>query len=248
MAVEIIGKMKPKNNQQFALMDAVDVEMPDGRRLDDWREGIRLKEVIVEDDNGVAKAENRLLQDGEDVTDEVRELLGANDPGEDEPETGGVIPTFNLIERGLPAVSMDGSEASAEMETADIIAAAESGAVKLVIGIDMGGNTIPFEAIMNSLRSSAAGVCAFAGAFDITGVPMTVTLMMTPEGCVAYITNLAKAVAVPTSIDLSAFETAGQIVESYADGTSKTTTLEFDELGNPIKITDGDGNVTEIVW
>lgn len=54
--------------------------------------------------------------------------------------------------------------------------------------------------------------------------------------------------AAPTSIDLSAFATEGKIVESYADGTSKTTTLEFDELGNPVKITDGDGNVTEIVW
>lgn len=199
--------------------------------------------------NWYFKTENRLFQDGDDVTDEVRELLvGTDDPGADDPETGVTIPTFNLIERGLPAVSMDGSEAEAAMETEDIIAAAESGAVKLVIGIDMGGNTIPFEVIMNYLRSSVAGVCAFAGAFDVTGVPMTVTLMMTPEGCVAYITNLAKAVAAPTSIDLSAFATAGQIVESYADGTSKTTTLEFDELGNPIKITDGDGNVTEIMW
>lgn len=199
--------------------------------------------------NWYFKTETRLFQDGQDVTDEVRELLGgADDPGADDPEAEATIPTFNLVERGLPAVSMDGSEAEAAMETEDIIAAAESGAVKFVIGIDMGGSTIPFEAIMNSLRSSAAEVCAFASAFDVTGVPMTVTLMMTPEGCVAYITNLAKAVAAPTAIDLSAFATEGKIVESYADGTSKTTTIEFDEQGNPTKITDGDGNVTEIVW
>jgi YD repeat-containing protein len=53
---------------------------------------------------------------------------------------------------------------------------------------------------------------------------------------------------VASSIDLSSLDTDGKIVETYADGSTKTTTIEFDELGNPIKITDGDGNVTEIVW
>lgn len=36
MAVEIIGKMKPKNNGSFKLVDAVDVEMPDGSSLADF--------------------------------------------------------------------------------------------------------------------------------------------------------------------------------------------------------------------
>ncbi len=33
MAIELISKIKPKNNGTFAMVDAVDVEMPDGRRL-----------------------------------------------------------------------------------------------------------------------------------------------------------------------------------------------------------------------
>lgn len=33
MAIELISKIKPKNNGKFAMVDAVDVEMPDGRRL-----------------------------------------------------------------------------------------------------------------------------------------------------------------------------------------------------------------------
>lgn len=53
---------------------------------------------------------------------------------------------------------------------------------------------------------------------------------------------------VPTSIDLSAFDTDGTIVEEFDDGTTKTTTMEFDEDGNPIKIIDNDGNETVLTW
>ena len=53
---------------------------------------------------------------------------------------------------------------------------------------------------------------------------------------------------VPTLIDLSALDTEGKIVETYADGTSLTTAMEFDENGNPIKITDGNDNVTVLKW
>ncbi len=33
MPIEIIDKIKPKNNGSFPLMDAADVQMPDGKRL-----------------------------------------------------------------------------------------------------------------------------------------------------------------------------------------------------------------------
>ena len=52
----------------------------------------------------------------------------------------------------------------------------------------------------------------------------------------------------PTSINLSALDTDGTIVEEYPDGTTKTTTMEFNGDGNPIKITDEDGNETVLVW
>jgi hypothetical protein len=52
----------------------------------------------------------------------------------------------------------------------------------------------------------------------------------------------------PTSIDLSTLDTDGKIKETYADGTTKTTTMEFDADGNPVKITDGDGNETVLTW
>lgn len=59
---------------------------------------------------------------------------------------------------------------------------------------------------------------------------------------------IAQKLAPSASIDMSAFDSAGQIVETFADGTSKTTVIEFDEGGNPVKITDGDGNVTVLTW
>lgn len=53
---------------------------------------------------------------------------------------------------------------------------------------------------------------------------------------------------VPISIDLSTLDTDGTIVETFDDGTTKTTTMEFDDDGNPVKITDGDGNETVLTW
>lgn len=52
----------------------------------------------------------------------------------------------------------------------------------------------------------------------------------------------------PTDVDMSRFESDGIIEETYADGSVKTTTIEYDSTGNPVKITDGDGNVTEFTW
>lgn len=53
---------------------------------------------------------------------------------------------------------------------------------------------------------------------------------------------------VATNVDLSAYESRGIINETFGDGTIKTTTVEFDADGNPVKITDGDGNITTLTW
>ena len=53
---------------------------------------------------------------------------------------------------------------------------------------------------------------------------------------------------IPTSIDLSRLD-EGIINETFGGSSaSKTTTIEYDEDGNPVKITDGDGNETVITW
>lgn len=51
-----------------------------------------------------------------------------------------------------------------------------------------------------------------------------------------------------TSIDLTNFESSGTIVETRADGSTITYTMEFDADGNPTKITDSNGNETVLTW
>ena len=52
---------------------------------------------------------------------------------------------------------------------------------------------------------------------------------------------------IPASIDLSGLDD-GKVVETFSDGSTKTTTIEYDADGNPVKITDGDGNETVLTW
>ena len=40
MAIYLIDKIKPKNNGTFPMVDAADVEMPDGSRLSDFKGGV----------------------------------------------------------------------------------------------------------------------------------------------------------------------------------------------------------------
>lgn len=72
-----------------------------------------------------------------------------------------------------------------------------------------------------------------------------------PEGIATetYVRQYVESANVPpASIDLSQYESAGKIVETFADGTAKTTTVEFDDNGKPVKITDSAGNVTNLTW
>lgn len=51
-----------------------------------------------------------------------------------------------------------------------------------------------------------------------------------------------------TEIDLSQYESNGRIVETFSDGTKKTTTVKLDDNGKPVKITDSAGNTTNLNW
>lgn len=175
--------------------------------------------------------------------------LATGNGEEGEEPAAAELPTFDLVTLGLPAVPMDGTQVVAQMDTTDIRTALDKGAVKFIASFLFGTSAVAAEVVMNKVSASALGMYICSYAFDFDGLPMIFNLYVAEEGAVvAFYTNLAKTETPATSIDLSALDSAGQIVETFADGTSKTTTLEFDEGGNPVKITDGDGNVTTLTW
>lgn len=52
----------------------------------------------------------------------------------------------------------------------------------------------------------------------------------------------------PIAYDFSAFDSEGKIVATFADGSTQTTTMEFDANGNPIKIIDPNGKEIVMTW
>ena len=313
MSIELIDKIKPKNNGSFPLVEAHDIQMPDGSRLDTW-EGkgtipyfdlveLGLPDVPVEggekvtvqtDATGMIEAlfegavrfrvnlyyrslTLNLVFTLHDISSpdgtsyfcsHALDLFGGvpmllymqieagkvtagitlleEDTGEEETTE---IPTFDLVALGLPAVPMDGNEVLVQTDTTEIRAALDKGAVKFIASFLFGDSAVTAEVIMNKVSASALGMYICSYALDFDGLPMIFNLYVAEEGAViAFYTNLAKTETPATSIDLSALDTEGKVVETYADGTSKATTLEFDSNGNPVKITDGDGNVTTLIW
>ena len=63
-----------------------------------------------------------------------------------------------------------------------------------------------------------------------------------------YVQIMSKLGVNPIAIDLSALNTEGKIVETFENGMTMTTSIEYDPQGHPIKITDGNGNTTVLTW
>lgn len=155
------------------------------------------------------------------------------------------IPTFDLTALGLPEVSMDGTPSSLETDTTAIISALEKGQVRfLLVGFGLGEfSLIPCVLSLNGMGWLCTGI------FDVGGGALISGTVIVEEGSISVsATDMADTDAVVTNIDFSAFDTTGQIIETYENGETKTTTVLFDHNGNPIQITDGDGNVTQITW
>lgn len=68
------------------------------------------------------------------------------------------------------------------------------------------------------------------------------------EAALATGIRLNKLETPATSVDLTKYESNGDIVETYADGSTKTYKMEFNADGKPTKVTDSDGNVTVLTW
>lgn len=308
MSIELIDKIKPKNNGDFPLVDAHDVAMPDGTRLDTWEGG---KGGDIPTFDLVALGLPELVSGGDEVsvetdTTEIRVALetgavrfrtkveymgvyfdilltvhdvvaGAVCSGtfevmglpvmvtitvedgkikgsclalvrEERLEYDMEVPLFNIAYDGLPAVPVDGRQVFAQMDTESIRRALDKGPVRFWVKFLYNDETINAKATMNATNVLDAATYICSGTVDLNGAPMIFNMFVQESGIMAYFTAVAKAALTATSINLSGLDTTGKIVETYADGSTKTTSLEFDADGNPIKITDGDGNVTELIW
>ena len=189
MSIPITDKFKPKGAGGFPLMDAEDVQMPDGTRLSDL--DLDLK-----------------------------------------------IVTYDLVSMGLPTLT-GGEVLQFETDTTDLTEIHATSIITRIVNIEC--DNIAFENVKVSfLPNSNVAIV------DLFAFKAYVTLRIT-DGKV-YIGATADKDSPPVSIDLSNFESEGKIVETFADGSTETTVMEFDADGKPTKITDGNGKVTVLTW
>ncbi len=113
-------------------------------------------------------------------------------------------------------------------------------------------NTYGVVFFSNFTFAVGINIVAASVTFEHSGTLYNASLTgdITAETWSFFATQLATKDELPktaTAVDLSGFEN-GTVVETYSDGSAKTYTFEFDSDGNPVKITDSDGNETVLTW
>lgn len=87
----------------------------------------------------------------------------------------------------------------------------------------------------------------FEGTYEMMGMKARI-LVLADGNVMTDVSQIGSGDTPATKIDLSRLETEGVIEETFTDGSVKATTIGFDGDGNPVSITDGNGNMTELVW
>lgn len=107
MAIYLIGKIKPKNDGGFALVDAADIEMSDGTRLDEYLEGLELESgyyrpMVNQLDNSTIKISFTASKEGLPALEAFTVTLPAGPQGEkgEKGDTGAQGPQGEKGEKG----------------------------------------------------------------------------------------------------------------------------------------------------
>lgn len=162
------------------------------------------------------------------------------------------IPVFDFTSKGMEAVDISGGMTQWGGDTTELFEALNKGAVTFVLPIVMDGVSMAGYCTMHSFTDGASMhqciglfyteadmiylvVIVMAGAVQVLAAPMSYAV----ELIVGDMLNKT-----PAEINLTAFESEGKIVETYADGSTVTTTMERNAEGKITKITDSNGNVT----
>lgn len=126
------------------------------------------------------------------VTQEFRafnEVAGAFNERLSTLEKGGVggeeyeIPTFNLVELGLPTIIPNGQYVRVATDTAEIIAALEKGAVKIIVNFNMGAE-VAVSLVLNPASVIAAGEYSCTATSEFNGI-MLITTVGVGDGYIA---------------------------------------------------------------
>lgn len=154
MPINLIDKIKQKNNGTFPLVDAMDIAVDaTGKRLD---------AKLAEQDNEISQIKQSMEAEGGKT--ELPEVSAA-DNGKVLSVVGGAwaaaemesgdIPFFDLIALGLPNVKVNGATAL-ETDTTEMIAALDKGLIKLAVYIEGYGR---YEFVATAYNSSGIKSC-----------------------------------------------------------------------------------------
>lgn len=91
------------------------------------------------------------------------------------------IPTFDLVTLGLPAIAPDGEGVLIETDTADILAALNKGAVKFIVGFNVGVE-IKISLVMSPACVTASGEYSCSSINEFNGSMMITTISAADGG------------------------------------------------------------------
>lgn len=160
------------------------------------------------------------------------------------------IPLFDLIALGISVIEVNGDSVTVEADTSEMLTAMRKGAVAFKVKVNYMGIHVEYPFMTYGIVSPD-GECYVSSVYDpLNGFPLIVNLNIVEGSITANAIMLARHTEyeAPTTIDLTALDTEGKIVEIYSDGTKRYTTIMFDENGNPVTIIPLNGNNTTILW
>ena len=195
MSVEVIDKIKPKNNADFPLVDADDIEMPDGTRLSDhaFLESSELPEAVnvalaqakasgeFDGKNPVKGEDYWTDADKKEIVDDVLEQIEI-------PDVSVEIPTFDLAAMSMTAVTLPVGSASIETDTTALISALSAGAVRFAIptiagtySVDMHGVTDGsggYQCVAFAMMNAAVAIMVnvVSGAIQVLVIPLATAI------------------------------------------------------------------------
>lgn len=192
MAVKVQSTIEPYNDS-YKAVNAKHVGVGEGaneKSLDEVLKNLPGGGDITVDSELSLESENPVQN--KVVTQEFRafnEVAGAFNERLSTLEKGGIggeeyeIPTFDLVALGLPTIIPNGQYVRVATDTAEIIAALEKGAVKIIVNFNMGAE-IAVSLVLNPASVIAAGEYSCTATSEFDGI-MLITTVGVGDGYIA---------------------------------------------------------------